>query len=360
MSGPVVHLTWHLDVGGGELFLCDLARELHRRRVTQHVCTIGPRGPLAGELETDGIPVTPFHKTSKLGAVVIWRLAKALRRLRPSLVHTHGEAGIFWGLPAARLAGIPAVSLVYQNYHETPAKMRALGTLLRWPRCVIAGSRDVERFLRATVGVPENRLRTIACGIVPESFLAIRRRAVERPTIVTVGRLVERKGHRVLIEAVARVRQSHPTVHLVVIGDGPCLPALRVAVALAGLGDAVTFAGTVYPTHQVLASASLFVFPSLVEPQGLALLEAYAAGVPVVASRTGGIPEMLDDGVDGVLVRPGDVGELAAAIVRMLNDPAFGAACASRARRRLESFSVARIADQYVDLYRATVAEEPG
>jgi glycogen(starch) synthase len=112
----------------------------------------------------------------------------------------------------------------------------------------------------------------------------------------------------------------------------------------------------VFPTIDVLANADLFVFPSLAEPQGLALVEAYAAGVPVVASRTGGIAEMLEDGVDGLLAEAGDVPGLSTAILRMIDDPALAQSCATRARRRLAMFDVTTIADTYIELYRSVAA----
>jgi glycosyltransferase involved in cell wall biosynthesis len=107
----------------------------------------------------------------------------------------------------------------------------------------------------------------------------------------------------------------------------------------------------VYPTGSILGQADLFIFPSLVEPQGLALLEAFAAGVPVVASRTGGIVEMLEDGEHGILVQPGDPDALADAIVALLADPSRGEAYVRSARRRVEDFDIHRIAGQYESLY---------
>lgn len=354
MHGPIVHLIWNLDVGGGELFLRDLARELQRRGVSQHICTIGPAGPLAEELRAAGIPVTAFEKRSRLGLVTVVRLAAHLRRLVPSIVHTHGEAGVFWGLPAARLAGTPAVSLVYQNYDETGAKMAVARRLLRWPTRVVAGSNDVARFMRDRLGVPAARLETIYCGIAPESFARIHPAATRehQPTIVSVGRLVTRKGHRTLIDALPEIRRRHPQAEVVIIGDGPCRGDLEARARQIGLAHAVRLPGTVYPTHEALAGASVFVFPSLAEPQGLALLEAFAAGVPVVASRTGGISEMLEHDVDGLLVPPGDPGALAAAVCRLLDEPAAARGMASHARGRLAPFHVATIADAYLRLYR--------
>ena len=171
--------------------------------------------------------------------------------------------------------------------------------------------------------------------------------------IVTVGRLVAAKGHRVLIEALPILRRHYPNARLVIVGEGPEQHALERQAERAGVARAVTFAGTLYPTTDVLAKAHVFVFPSLNEPQGLALLEAYAAGVPVVASRTGGILEMLEHEVDGLLVDPGDALALAAAIRRLTDDEALQSACVAHARRRLRAFDVEVLAAQYLEMYRA-------
>lgn len=354
----VIHVIWHLDIGGGELFLRDLARQLATREVDQHVFTVGPPGPLAFELAASGIPVTAFRKSTDTGLLTITRMARAMRRLKPTLVQTHGEAGVFWGLPAARLAGVPAVSLVYQNYDESLPKMMASRALLRWPQRVVAGSRDVARFLIESLAVPEHRVVTIPCGIVPLPSLPRRRGAsAHGPVLLSVGRLVPRKGHRVLIAAFAMVREHYQNARLRIVGDGPCREDLRHAAQDAGVSDAVEFCGTVYPTGRMLASADVFVFPSLAEPQGLSILEAYAAGVPVVASRTGGIPEMLDDGIDGLLAMPGDARDLAQATLRMLDDGWLRARCVASAAQRLQEFGLDGIRDAYIDVYRRVVRQ---
>jgi glycosyltransferase involved in cell wall biosynthesis len=352
----VVHVIWHLGIGGGEVFLRGLTSALSRRGLEQHVFTVGPAGVLAKDVEAGGVPVTAFEKSSRAGLMTIWRLARAIGRLRPSVVHTHGEAGAFWGLPAARLASAPAVSLIYQNHDETAVKMRLQRAVLGLPRIVVAGSRDVARFARERLGVPDSRLRTVYCGIAmrtPAGPTAPRASDRRTPTFITVGRLIDRKGHGPLIDAFAIVRGRVPDARLIIVGDGPARGALERRAVRRGVDAATTFAGTVYPTADLLSDADVFVFPSLVEPQGLALLEAFAAGTPVIATRTGGIPEMLHDGIDGLLVEPGDVAGLASAMLRMLTDPGLRASFAAHARLRLPAFDVETIAGEYVALYRA-------
>jgi glycosyltransferase involved in cell wall biosynthesis len=353
----IVHIIWSLDVGGGEVFLSGLSRTIARRGISQRIFTIGPRGRIAGEVESSGIPVTAFDKSSRIGLVTVVRMAAALRRIRPAVVQTHGEGGVFWGVPAATLAGIPVVSLIYQH-HESRQKRVAARVGLRVPVTVIAGSRAVADYAHAQLGVPRERLRTIHCGIDPRRFAPVRAQVPasdEWPAIVAVGRLVAFKGHRTLIDAFALVRRRRPHARLTIVGDGPERVALERQVAGAGLAGSVRFAGTVYPTNDVLAHADVFVFPSLHEPQGLALLEAYAAAVPVVASRSGGIPEMLEHEVDGLLVDPGDAPGLAAAIQRLTEDEPLRSACVAHARSRLPAFDVEHVADQYLGVYQSLI-----
>jgi glycosyltransferase involved in cell wall biosynthesis len=352
----VVHVIYYLDIGGGEVFLRGITRALASRGVVQHVFTVGSRGRLADEIEAAGIPVVAFNKSSRAGLVTIVRMAVALRRLRPTIVQTHGEAGLFWGVPAARLAGAQVVSLLYQTREETPLKTFVTQAALRLPTRVIAGSRAAAAFTRERFHVAGEHLRTIHCGIEPLMFDNIGsrdRRQAEWPVLVTVGRLFASKGHRVLIDAFTIVRRHYPNARLVIVGDGPERNALERQAADTNVLDAVMFAGTLYPTVDVLATADVFVFPSLNEPQGLALLEAYAAGVPVVASRTGGIVEMLEHEVDGLLVDPHDAPGLAAAVERFIEDEALRSTCVAHARSRLRAFDVETLAEEYLDVYRA-------
>lgn len=326
---------------------------LARLGCAQQVCCIGSAGPLAAGPAGAGVIVRAFHKRSRLGPLAVARLARALRGFAPDVVQLHGEAGLFWGLPAARLAGRrPVCALVYQDYEETPAKMRVSRWLLPRTDVVVAGSDAVRRFAVERLGAPPGRTRTIHCGLDLAPFTPRpldRLRPVRR--IVTVGRLVARKGHDVAIRALALARRELPELELWIVGDGPLRAELEAVARTCGVSECVRFTGAVWPTATLLAEADLFVFPSRHEPQGLAPLEAFASGVPVIASRAGGIPEMVTDGETGVLVPPDDAAALADAIVRLARDPDTRAALAAAAATRARAFDIERIAARYVELY---------
>jgi len=366
----IVHIAWLSQVGGGELFLLDLLDTFDKERFAHELFCLGPGGELQQMASNLGLRVLQFPKKTKLGPVTVLRLAAALRRSRPDIVQTHGEAGVFWGITATRLARTltpawtPALcSLVYQNYRETRGKMYTMRRLLPRADLVIAGSEGVRSFLVGEVGVHRSRSRVIHCGIDPRSFEADAPTAhghhpVDRQAgsiLVTVGRLVERKGHAFLLQAFRQVLTTHSDAELWIVGEGPERGKLRHLANKLRIEQRVRFLGTVYPTGSILRQADLFVFPSLIEPQGLALLEAFAAGVPVVASRTGGIVEMLEDGKDGSLVEPGDPDALAKAIAELLADPGKRQTCARNAKRRVQDFDIRLIARRYEKLYDALI-----
>jgi len=241
---------------------------------------------------------------------------------------------------------------MYLNHDESVPKMWAFRVMLRGAMQVLAGSADIAAFLGRRLAVPTSKTIVVPCGILPDAFAAQPQiNGSAGPVIITVGRLVPHKGHRVLLDAFARVVDHIPGASLHIVGDGPERGSLDRHARASGLADRVRFLGTCYPTTEVLGRADLFVLPSLVEPQGLALLEAYARSVPAVASRTGGIVEMLEHDVDGLLVRPGDPDDLASAILRMLTDATLRQRCSEHARLRLADFDVRAIAERYVQIY---------
>lgn len=417
MSSParIVHIAWLSRVGGGELFLVDLLRALSRRGLEQELLCVGPGGELLDEVRRIGVRALRFRKSTRAGLVTLARLALALRRSRPGLVQTHGETGVFWGIPAAILAGVPRLcALVYQNSPGPRHKMLVMRRLLPRADRVLAGSADVARFLSTEVGLDPGRIEIVPCGIDVDRFLAgsgggarvgVPSRGGCEPgrggdehgrggdehgrvgdehgrggdgpgrvggeaarggafsdeegaLVVTVGRLVEQKGHAVLLDAFGRLLESRPAARLRIVGDGELRDALAARARELGIDGRVEFTGTVHPTLGVLRDADLFVFPSLWEPQGLAVLEAFAAGVPVIASRTGGIVDMVEDGSTGLLVEPGDAAGLAAAMNGLLADPARVRTLVDAARERVRDFDVSRIARRYERLYGSLLGSE--
>jgi glycosyltransferase involved in cell wall biosynthesis len=171
--------------------------------------------------------------------------------------------------------------------------------------------------------------------------------------VLAVGRLSAEKGHAVLMRAFVELASDIADIRLIIAGDGPVKAALaKEAGGLIGQGR-IYLPGTRTDVPELLAAADMFVLPSLYEGFGLAALEAMAAGLPVIATNVGGVPELVRDGTDGILVAPGDVGELKESIAALLVDPERAAALAAAARIRSREFTVDRMVEAYYGIYDA-------
>jgi glycosyltransferase involved in cell wall biosynthesis len=173
---------------------------------------------------------------------------------------------------------------------------------------------------------------------------------------VTVANLRPEKGHDTLIDAVPRVLAAHPDAEFIVAGDGPLAPALAARARSRGVAHRVSFLGRSDDVSALLAASDIFVLPSRSEALPNAVIEAMAAGLPIVASRVGGIPELITPGVNGHLVPPGDPPALAEAIVELMDRPSFAHALGWAARARAErEFSFDRMVNRVSSLYLSLI-----
>jgi glycosyltransferase involved in cell wall biosynthesis len=289
------------------------------------------------------------------------RVAFLLARVRPALVNVHFvTAGAWYFLALRRLFGYRLVLSVHGSdvLRPEPEHARQLPRLLRAADAITAVSALTGAHVTKVPGVDPARVRVIPNGVDRAFWQRAGRDAHGTtrmpPTLVSVGRLDPVKGIDILLRAFARVRQRVPDTQLVVVGDGGCRPALQRLALELDVGSAVEFAGPLDAegVRARLAQASLFVMPSRSEGLPLALLEALAAGVPVVAARVGGVPEILRNG-SGIMVPPEDPESLAGAICDLLMDAAQRAALALAGQRRAADFSGHAADTAYEQLFEA-------
>jgi glycosyltransferase involved in cell wall biosynthesis len=303
---------------------------------------------LAGAaLRTETYPVGLLDSAP---AALAW-LTRRLHALRPRVVHVNDP----WppALLAARLARVEQLLLTHHT-PELPVRdsligraWRRLGWLTR-PEVIYTSERD-------RAGDARTRLTThvVYYGIDLERFTGAEP-ALPRtgPVVGNVARLTPQKGQRVLIEAAPRVLERHPDVRFVLVGDGELRAELEQQAAAAGLGDRFLFTGARGDVPKLLASFDVFALPSFYEGLCYAVIEAQAAGVPVVATPVGGVPENVVPGETGVLCEPGDAGSLADGIVWLLDHPEEAARLAEEARRRASAkYSLERMVAETVALY---------
>jgi glycosyltransferase involved in cell wall biosynthesis len=367
----VMHVLLSLDVGGLERVVLSLARA--SRDFNQDlslVCLVRP-GTLAPQVEALGIPLACVCKQPGLRWDTTDRVREVLRQMRPDVVHTHQMAALLYAGRAARQERIPVVHTEHNNVaaHRSKSWARRLRTELLWRYagryadrfCGVA--RDVIAAAAAYGTIRWRKLAHVPNGIDTAAFAAAEAHrpavraalgiAPDAPLIGTVGRLAEVKQQGVLIKAFARVIPAFPCARLVLVGDGPLRGELEGLARSLALNGAVLFAGYQSNPERYLAAMDVFVLPSRAEAMPLVIPEAWAAGRPVVASRVGGIPDLIADGKTGLLVEPGDVDGLTARLRQLLADPPaareLGRAGRELARAR---YDVTVMAGNYDRTYR--------
>lgn len=300
------------------------------------------------------------------GSIAAARLA---RTGRFDLIHAFWPLphGLF-GLAARRFAGVPLVSTFFGVEltwlrNQLPFLAPLVRAIIRRSDAVTVISRHTAAEVQALA--PGTAVRTIPFGAAIDPLEVAP--STPRPGggdfhLLFVGRLVERKGVSVLLKTLARLRARGEDFTLTVAGDGPLRSTLEAEANSLGIASAVHFTGFISAAAlaEVYRSSDLFVLPAVrdskgdVEGLGVVLIEALLRGLPVVASDSGGIPDVVEDGVGGLLVAPGDVDALAGAIHRLSGDRRLAGRLAAQGRERvLDHFSWARITGELIDLYQA-------
>jgi glycosyltransferase involved in cell wall biosynthesis len=370
----VAHSVLALDVGGLERIVLDLVRCGRRSGQRVSVICIERPGTLAAEAERLGAQVISLDKPPGRKPEAIRTALDALRELTPDVIHTH-QVGALWYLGrAARLAGhLPVVHTEHGNHIALSPGIRArLRTRLlmrdgaRFADYFCCVSADIANAVQRWWTVPRDKVRVVLNGIDTAPFVNLPQPHEARsalglepggPVIGTVGRLSEVKQQWMLIKATARLRARFPDVRLLIVGDGPERQNLTQRAAEAGIADRVVFAGYQAEPQRFLAAMDVFALTSRSEGFPVSLLEAWAAGRPVVCSAVGGIPAAVTTGEDGLLFPRGDEGALVSALERVLQDEALAHRFGERGREKVTAkYSLERMASEYDALYAALVA----
>ncbi|OQW35088.1 MAG: hypothetical protein A4E19_01835 [Nitrospira sp. SG-bin1] len=324
------------DAQGGMTATLDNLRLLEKEMIRYHL-----------------LPSLVRHISLKADLEALCRLVALLRQERPHVVHTHtSKAGVL-GRLAAWITRIPVIvhtphGHVFYGHFGSFASW----IFLQIERCLawitdewiaLTAAEKLEHLERG-IGV-NDRFAVIPSGIDVDRFKQARTAGkmipewfdcpAEATIIGSVGWLTDIKGHRFLVDAVARLKREYPRLHLVILGSGDRHDALLNQAQGAGIGQAVHLVGHREDVALALAGMDCFVLPSLNEGMGRALIEAMAAGLPVIASRVGGIPALIEDEKSGLLVPAGDSQALAAALRRILSDPAWAWALGRDARESI-------------------------
>jgi glycosyltransferase involved in cell wall biosynthesis len=365
----IVLVIGTLRIGGTETQVVKLAADLRARGHEVHVVAISRGGPLESDLRSAGIGLRVFaHGGIRLRDGTGWRsprtlarevgelvaLWRHLRNLRPDVCHAFGFTCYTIALPLAWAAGVP----VRVNGRRGAAPTTPTG-IRRKARDLVgfasssvyvcnsqAGAQDLQR----QEGVRPHRIVVIPNSVgIPARVADVGR---QPPAGAVIANLVPYKGHADLVEALARL-ESPP--QMCFVGDGPERDDLLALLRARGLEHAVEFAGTVPGAARLLPSYQFAVLPSHKEGLPNAVLEAMAAGLPVIATTVGGIPEIVIDDVNGILVRPHAPSELAGAIARLTGDPLLRERLGAAGRLAAERLSASSCAARHEEVYQASL-----
>lgn len=362
----VVHLTYSLDVGGLETLLVDCINRMPPERYRHAVVCLTRYTDFAKRITQPGVELYALGKPPGLGLGTHLAFWKLMRRLRPAILHTYNLSALEYNLSGA-LAGIPVrIHAEHGRDASDPHGLNPKHNFLRrrlapFIDCFIPVSEDLRRWLGEKVGIPAEQTLFIRNGVDTERFAAAAASQAspwgpDDIVIGTVARIQDVKNHCGLIEAFARLRELEPSLRerlrLSIVGDGPLMGAVREQVASLGLQDVVWLPGARADVAALLHGFSLFVLPSLAEGTPVSMLEAMACGLPVVASKVGGIPEVVTDGVEGSLVPVQDTEALARTLASYVRDPALRRQRGEAARARVEAaFSMRAMLAEYGKLY---------
>lgn len=346
----VVHVLHRLYRAGAELLAADLARRLGDAYRFSFVC-LDEVGPLGEELLAEGYAVRCLDRQPGVDLGTAWRMARVLDELGADIVHAHQYTPFFYSASARLGMGTPPIVFTEHGRHVPDVRklkrVMANQVLLKPGDRVTAVGAYVRDALVANEGIEHDRVEVIRNGIDAAAFgQPVRSRGEVRaelglgemtPVVIQVARFHPVKDHGTALRALARLRESIPEAVLLLVGDGEGRGELEGLAEEMGLDESVRFLGVREDIADLLGASDVFLLTSVSEGVSLTLLEASAAGLPIVATRVGGNPEVVEHGVTGLLADAADSTALACRLRQLLEDDGLrqtmGAAGAVRIRR---------------------------
>jgi glycosyltransferase involved in cell wall biosynthesis len=304
----IAELVNNLEIGGAERIVADLAVALQARNHSVHVVCMRGEGPLAAPLREAGVTVASLNKPSGFSLASLRRLVRYLREHRIEVIHTHNPLVHHYGALAGRANGAGVVNTLHGpgNLAHSPKTRWIYDAACLLSDSVVSVCHTVQANLKECTRIGRRRSLVIPNGIPVAPFVAVRCGGSDVFTFGTVGRLAPVKDHLTMIQAFAQFHQQYPQSRLEILGDGPMYPDLTCLVENLGLQEHVRFYGSSLNVPAFLSRLNVFILSSLYEGLPLSVLEAMAAGLPLVATSVGEITTLVKTAGCGWLCPPGD------------------------------------------------------
>ncbi len=359
----VTLMTNSLEVGGSERQFVALVEGLNREQFEVHPACLSRVGGLAasfGDIREFPVGGSLFHAQSFRARI---EMRRYLRHNRSVVAHAFDFYTNLMLAPVARVAGVAVVLGSHRQIGDllTPAQFWAQLQVFRMCDRILCNSRAAAERLREA-GVPERKLIIIPNGLSARFFSPCAPAFPRKPGVARIGMIARMndavKDHAAFLRAAARVAKDLPEVEFMLVGDGPLRQRWEAMAAELEVADQVNFAGERHDIPAMLASMDVSVLISTSESLSNVILESMAAGIPVVATAVGGNPELVKNGVTGMLVAPGDDDCLAEVLLRLVRDPGLRLQCSLRAREFARSFHIDVVCRRYEELYLSLLEEK--
>lgn len=370
----VLHIYQNSQVGGIQQQILGILGAYDRSVVNPMFCCLGPKKEIAREIEALEIPCFALNRKeyNKFSPGIILDLYRLMRTHHIHVLRTHKYRANLYGRPAARLARVPVVIASEHNIYrdrEKRLRRKLLNKFLSGiTDKVVAVSEAIKSDIARYDKVNQSKLLIIRNGVNIDKFTAkgafanVRKELGirdETTLIGFIGRLVQNKGLEYLLEAFSRVKKECVDSTVMIVGYGSLMEELKKSAQRKGIGNDVLFTGQRRDIPAVLSAIDIFAMSSVKEGLPNALLEALAMGKPVVATAVGGIPEIVENGVTGLVVRPADPGALEEAILRLINDKSLANRLGAEAQDFIiQNHSIETTVQKWQSLYQSILQEK--
>ena len=360
----ILYLVVGLEIGGTEIQLLELLKKLDRRKYNPIVCSIKEKGIVADDIEKTDIRVESLSIRNRFNLLALPRLVKILRRERIDILHTF----LFWANILGRFTGrIARVPIIISSEECINLRKKKIAILIdrltsRWADRIVVISKAIKNTLVERERISPEKIEVIYNGIDLNSFKTEDKKEEDSiPKVGIVGRLHPDKGHRYFLKAAAQIVKKEPRVEFLIVGNGPLRKELGALSNKLGLSGKVIFAGERRDILKIISSLDILVLSSLEEGLGNVLLEAMATGKPVIATKVGGVPEVVLDGETGILVPPRNPEALAQVTLKLLTNRALAKRMGQAGRRRVEKyFTIDRMVKETEKVYNNFIKEKIG
>jgi len=369
----ILHIYQNSKIGGVQQQLLSLLKAYSRERFNPIFCCLGPKEEIGKEIEETKIEFIPLNKLryNRFSLGIVLELYRLMKKKQIHVVRTHRYRSNLYGRLAAFLAGVPVIiASVHDNYRtDKRPKRRIMNRILsKITDKIVAVSEDVKEDIIRYDSINPSKIDVIPNGIDVERFnpekntTDIRKEfSLEEDDIVIgfIGRIVPAKGLKYLLNALPYLKKEFKSIKLLIVGEGSLVEELKERAKKNNIFDNILFTGRRRDIPEILASINIFVMPSIAEGLPNALLEAMAMGKPIVTTEVGGIPEIVKNGFNGLLVPPRDTLSLSKAIKELISNDRLAAKLGQAARDLVhDNLSIKAIAQKWQSLYLSILKEK--